>query len=201
MPMINLIQERRTAVRQRDRKSRAFFLGFVAVACVCGLAFAFLSLESGELNRQESSLRAKLRKLEPIVKEIKANELTVSELAPRLTTLEGAQTATLRWSRILDHLSRNVPAQVWLTNVRCSNADPTKPVQFNVTGVSQNQDLVGEFLLRLQGSSDLGNITLKMTSEKTFGNAKGTEFEIVCDVIGTEEEQPKAKKSEDKKAS
>lgn len=198
MPMINLIQERREAIRSRDRRSRMFFLAFMGVSCLCGLAMGFFALESADLVRQEKDLKKKIKALAPVVQEIKTNEVKVREMTPRLTTLEGAQEKTSRWLSILDHFSRNMPPNTWLTAVRSNDSDPTRNVQLTLVGVSENQERVGEVLLRLQAIPDLLNVALKQTSEKTFGQSKGIEFEVIAEVAESAEEAPKKKATDSK---
>lgn len=191
MPYINLIQEQRFGIRQQEKRARTLLFLFAGVSCVSVLAFGFFLLQAEQANGEYQRLQREFQKLQPIVAKIESNDRQLQTLAPRLTTLQGAQQATDRWSRILDHLSRNVPSGVWLTNLRCITTDPTNPVQVSVTGMSATQDSVGDLILRLQGCPDLANVTLKYTQEKIVEMKKGLEFEITGDIVGTEEKKAK----------
>ena len=200
MPNINLIQDQRSGIRQQEKKSRLLLFVFGGVTCLSVLGFGSLMAATDQVNGRYQELQRQFQKLEPVVKEIESNDKDLQILAPRLTTLQGAQEATNRWSRILDHLSRNVPSGVWLTNLRCVTTDPTKPVMVSVTGMSATQDAVGDLILRMQGCSDLTNVTLKYTQEKVVEAKKGLEFEVTGDIVGTEEKKAK-EETEDKKVS
>ncbi len=189
MPLVNLIQEQRLAVKQRERKTRAFFLAFVAAVCGSLLGAGILFLQTEGLNSSEASLKQQLRKLDPVVKQIEQNDKELNALSPRLTTLTDAQEATQRWMRILEHLSRSMPRGMWLTNVRCVSTDPTKPVSLTLAGMCGTQDAVGDLLLRLQACADLESVSLRFTQEKLVNNDKGIEFEIATDIAGTAEKK------------
>ncbi|MBX3095290.1 MAG: PilN domain-containing protein, partial [Fimbriimonadaceae bacterium] len=113
------------------------------------------------------------------------NKAELAQLQPRLKTLETALVDTARWSRLMNHLAGNTPDGIWLTNVRCQNPDPSKGTMVQFTGNSQNQDLVGAFILRLNASEDLENVQLKFTQERIVEGGKAIEFEISGDVVGT----------------
>lgn len=196
MPLINLIQEQRTGSRQRERQARVFFFAFMGITVVSVLGFGYLFLETERASRERSELGKQVARLEPMVKAISANQQQLSILAPKLTTLEDAQISTDRWTKILDHLSRNTPEEVWLTNIRCVANDVTKPVTMNITGISTSQDSVANFLIRVQACAELMNVNLKMTQEKLVDSKKAIEFEISAEIEGTAQEKPKVEGKE-----
>lgn len=194
MPLINLIQDQRLAAKKKEGQARAYFLAFASISVLSVFGFGFLFLETESVSREVNDLKKKTARTEPIVRQIKANDMSLRNLTPRLTTLEDATTSTQRWNRILDHLARNTPRDVYLTNIRCTASDPTKPVQLNLTGICPSQDSAADFLIRLQTSADLTNATLKMTQEKMVDTQRAIEFEISADLSGTEEKKPLAEK-------
>lgn len=196
MPLINLIEEQRLGTKAQDRKARVFLFAFAGSAMLSLAAVGWVFLETEQLQSQEAKLKRESDKMAPVLKEIELNTKLLSEMQPRLTTLSNAQEATLRWSRILDHLSRNLPPTIWLTNVRCISTDKTKPIEMSVAGISGSQDSVGEFITRLNLCNDLESITLKFTQEKVIEKGKGIEFEIHSNIVGTAEKQ--VVKDEDK---
>jgi Tfp pilus assembly protein PilN len=188
MPFINLIQEQRQEAKKNETRSRMFFLSFVGSAVLSVGVLGFFMFQNEMLKGEESDLRAKQQKLQPLVKRIEANQADYAELSPRLQTLEGAQLVTGRWSRILDHLTRQTPNETWLTAVRCVAPDPTKPVNITFAGLSARQELIGDFILRLQSCPDLSAVTLRFTQEKMAASGRDIEFEITSDISGTAEE-------------
>lgn len=195
MPMINLIQELRDQSKQSEKRASAFFFAFVGISVASAAAFGLLYLDTERLNGEEALLRKKLTKLQPLMNHIEENNKEIANLAPRLTTLTNAQLTTRRWSRILDHLTRNAPEGLWLTQMRSSQTNPAEPVTMTLTGMSKNQDSVAEFLLRLRGCSDLLDPKLKFTQGDYAGDRQGIKFELNAGVDGTA--GPKPKKKED----
>jgi Tfp pilus assembly protein PilN len=196
MPFINLIHEQRVAAERADRKSMLFFLAFVAVMISTAGGFAVISFQSKGVHDLEAALQAQIERAKPLIAQTQANQLEKSKLTPRLTTLEDAQSTTQRWGRVLSYLTTQTPPQTWLTAVRCASADPKKPVNVTFSGVAMSQVPVGEFILRMQNSADLGNVSLAYTQEKLIQQTKTTEFQVNAELYGTapkqtlEEEKP-----------
>lgn len=197
MPFINLIQEQRLEAKRNETKARVFFLTFVGSAVLSVCVLGCVMFESEMLSAKESALQAKAEKLAPLVRRIKLNEDTYAELQPRLTTLQNAQLTTGRWNRILDHLTRQTPEQTWLTSLRCTATDPTKPVTATFVGMSTHQELVGDFMKRLQACPDLQNVTLKYTMEKMVQQTRDIEFQVSADIVGTDQPQKDETKKEE----
>jgi Tfp pilus assembly protein PilN len=188
MPLINLIEEQRLAVRKAERAARLAFFGFVGSTMLGVVAIGFLVFQSERLKSQESELRAQIVRVKPILAQIEANKADIAAMNPRLETLEGAQQITDRWARILAHLTVQTPDSTWLTSLRSTAADPAKPIEVSLAGLSTHQEPVGEFILRLQGCEDLDTVTLKYTQEKVEQSGKAVEFEIGAGIAGTLEE-------------
>lgn len=199
MPFINLIAEQRLEARKAEQRTRIAFIGFAATASTAVCGFGFLLFMTQLARSEVVRLKGEIHRLEPIRNEIAANQAQFRELSPRLNTLEDAQSATSRWSRILQHVADNTPSTMWLTHLRTSVTDPTKPIQASFQGVSAHLEPVGEFILRLQNSHDLQLVNLKFAQEKVVDNSKGIEFEVTADVAGTAQ-KPSKKPGEDSSA-
>lgn len=191
MPYINLIQEQRLASQANERKSRSYFLAFVGVLSLSGVTYGFLSMESLMVNRQAENIQKQNEKNAPLAKQIEQNAKDLAELTPRLKTLEDAQTVTDRWDRILNHLATQTPSSTWLTGMRCSASDASKPIQLSFLGIATGQSPIGEFIMRLQNLKDLDNVNLRYTNEKLVSNGKGIEFQLDADLAGTTEQKVK----------
>jgi Tfp pilus assembly protein PilN len=185
MPYINLIQEQRLQAQRTENQARLFFLSFVSCSGLAFCAFAFLMFQNEMLKGEAGGLNSKAEKLAPLVKRISSDEAKYAELKPRLDTLQNAQLMTGRWSRILDHLTRQTPDQTWLTSIRCTASDATKPVQVTFEGMSNQQVLIGDFIERLQSCQDLSNVSLKYTMEKAVSNSNAIDYEIDAEITGT----------------
>lgn len=188
MPYINLIAEQRKAKQHRERLARAWFFAFIGVSLFGLMGIGYLVLRSEAASADMRQLQAKLDELKPYQKQIAASEAILSELKPRLDTLTKARLDTERWWRILDYASLVTPPDTWLTRMKAvAGHDVTKPVQIDWTGVSVDQNLIGEFMLRMQKTPDLAEVALKYTEQKRGPQGTGLEFTITSIVPGTEE--------------
>jgi Tfp pilus assembly protein PilN len=191
MPLINLIQEQRLAVKRAERRSRTYFLAFACTA-VASVGFYGLMLYQAEtLNNEASRLNAEQQRNAPLMKQIGENQKQYAELSPRLKTLEDAQAISARWGRIMQHISQNTPKDTWLTALRVIATDPAKAINISLVGVAPAQEPIGEFILRMQNCTDLESVGLKYTQEKLINTSKGIEFEVTADIAGTADAKPK----------
>lgn len=189
MPLINLIQEQRMAAKKNEQASRLFFMTFAGSAALSVVALGFLTFLKEQAEGEQSALQVKAQQLKPLLDEVEMNVSEYSKLAPRVTTLEGAQETTNRWNRIMAHLSTQTPAETWMTQMRAMQNDPKNPVTVSFIGLSMKQELIGEFILRLQGCTDLSNVNLKFSQEKNVQLGRQLEFEVTSDIEGTVEEK------------
>ncbi len=199
MPLINLIQEQRLARKRNDTRVRTFFMVFVGSAVASVGGFGFFWLQSEGLAREKTQLEAQLQKNAPLVKQIEDYKKQYAELSPRLKTLEDAQAVSSRWGRIMTHIATQTPNPTWLTGMRVMANDATKPINLSLIGVSPAQEPISEFILRLQNSEDLENVSLKFTQEKMMQFSKAVEFEVTADIVGTAEAKPKQETEEESK--
>jgi len=163
-----------------------FFLAFVAVMLSSAGGFATIGFAGKGVHDEEAALQAQIERAKPLIAQTKANNLEKMSLMPRVSTLEDAQGDTQRWNRVLTYLTTQTPPQAWLTAIRCQAADPKRPVGVTFSGVAMAQQPVGEMILRLQNSADLGNVTLNYTQEKLIQQTKTTEFQVTAELAGTE---------------
>ncbi|MBI1755601.1 MAG: PilN domain-containing protein [Fimbriimonas ginsengisoli] len=197
MPYINLIQEQRLAVQNRERKARTFFLAFAVLGTASTLGFLTLFVESEVAQIEAVRLKSHIERTEPIVRQIEQQNAAFDSVSPKVKTLEDAQAITARWDRVLNHLAHQTPAEAWLTTVRSVAPDPTKPVNITFGGIAPAQEPVGEFILRLQNLPDLLDVNLKFTQEKIINQGRGIEFEINTNLADSADpaEVPKETKS------
>lgn len=191
MPLINLIHEQRLQVRQRERQIRVLFLATVGLGAIAFLGAGYFLFETARYQLMVGALEAKKHALEPLLRQLKDNELEQKQLEPKLTTLSSATKATEQWGRIMDHLTTNVPTGVWLNGVKCVTAtDAEGGVTVTFNGYSVNHDGIGELLLRLDKCTDLEGVTLKYSQERILEKeAKVLEFEISATLAGSKTEK------------
>lgn len=190
MPVINLIHEQRQAIRTQQRKTKMAGLGFVASLVVAAGAWGVVFMQTESAKAVASDLQAQVDKMEPVLKAIQASEMQYNSLSPRLTTLQDAAMNTQRWARVLEHFSVHMPSGVWLTQLRCSQAADTEPINVELQGIAPNQEAVSEFILRLQASEDLENVSLKYTQGDTVEEQQVIRFEVSGSIVGTAKAKP-----------
>lgn len=187
MPLINLIYEQRQLVRQRERQVRMLVLATLGLGAMSFLAAGFYVFEAARYQVMVGGLEAKKRALDPMLKQLESNQRDQAQLEPKLTTLSSATKATEQWSKIMTHLTTNVPKSVWLNNIKCNQQpDQDGGINLSLAGYSTNHDEIGEFLLRLEACPELESVTLKFTQERLLDKGiKVLEFEVSAYLAGS----------------
>lgn len=196
MPFINLIQEHVLAAKKERKRARVALFCFCFATALAGGGNLYCILQSDALDSDIAKIKADTDKNKDMLAQIDENRRELLDLGPRLKTLSDAQDMTKRWVTILGHLSKQTPPGTWLTGVRTQGTDPTKPLTTSFQGISNRQELVGEFILRLQACAELENVNLKFTAEKIVATGKGIEFDVIADIAGTAEAKPKDEQKE-----
>ncbi|MCH8274132.1 MAG: PilN domain-containing protein [Armatimonadetes bacterium] len=199
MPSINLISDQRKWKRDRQKKSRTWFIAFLVLSTVGLTSVGVLTLQLEMLRAELRALQTQALVLRPLKDEIGATKEALNEFVPRVDTLVTARVDSERWGRIFDHVGRVMPDDTWLTRVESHQpSDPRKPVEVTWTGMSAEQSLVGELMLLLQRSGDLSGIELKYTDLRRTSRGVGLEFQILCQVPGTGADDRAEKKESSK---
>lgn len=199
MPLINLIHEQRIAIRKEQSQRRTMLFGLLASGAIGLGAWGGLFLQTDALRVEKRMKEQQLEKMEPIMQAIEASQSQYNILHPRLTTLQDAASATKRWARVLDHVSNNMPEGVWLTAIRCSQGSEQEPVVVEVQGLGPTQEKISEFILRIQGTSDIEAVNLRYTQGEMLNEERAIKFEVSGNIAGTA--KPLETVSEDKKSS
>ncbi|MEQ1821629.1 MAG: PilN domain-containing protein [Fimbriimonadaceae bacterium] len=198
MPLINLIREQRQEVKRSEGKARLFFMGFAASVLVGVGSFGFLLFLTDRAHGEKADLETHAQKLEPFLTRIKNTDDEYSKVSPRVETLTAARELTDKWNRLMDHLTVQTPDRVWLSTLRAVATDPKKPIQITFGGLSQQQQLIGEFQLRLQGDPDLESVNFKFSQEKPVAAGHLLEFQIEAALKDTAEEKERNEGKEEK---
>jgi Tfp pilus assembly protein PilN len=193
MPFVNLIKEDRLAAAARERQVRMFVLLCVAIGGVSFLGAGFFTFEAARQRARVATLEKALEEAKPYMEQVEANHAEIAKLEPKIATLTSAQDATLRWSRILDHMKENMPQGVWLTGVSCQKQSAEAPVSVSLKGFSTSQEAVGYLILRVETSKDIEKPELVFTQERLTEKGKALEFEVKGVLAGTEPEKPKSR--------
>jgi type IV pilus assembly protein PilN len=126
------------------------------LAALAGGAW-FYDVQSRELTARHQELQrleAELKRLEPIIKEVKEFETRKALLAQKVEVIGDLQTTQRRPARLLDEISRRLPEQVWLTQVRETEQ------AWTIVGKSFDNVGIASFMENLEGSRLFTNVGL-----------------------------------------
>ncbi|MCS6918808.1 MAG: PilN domain-containing protein [Fimbriimonadales bacterium] len=187
MAVINLIAQEQQLRRVAERKTRALGLGWLLAGALVGLGWGGLLLYAGALSVQRAQTEEQLNKLRPTVLQLKQAQAQLSEMQPLVSTLQNARKDTGRWQMLFQHFSRHTPNGCFLTGAELGKrSDPKKPLEITLKGLAENQQLVGELMLRLNQHPELENIRLDYSQERTLSEERvAVEFQITAHIKGT----------------
>jgi Tfp pilus assembly protein PilN len=186
MPIVNLIQEQRNAVRGRESQTRLVLMAIVAAGAVSFLTAGYFTFESVRFNLEIGRLQALKERLQPMMEELERKNQDIAGLQVRRDTLKNAQNDSVRWSTLLAYLGTNTPDGVFMSDFKSAlPTDGQSPVGLNITGLSVDQNRVADFMLRLQSSPELEGVSLKYTQEKVGPNNQSTQFELTAALAGS----------------
>ncbi len=185
MPFINLIEEQRQAVRKRERQLRVMVLGVLGIAALAFLTAGYFTFEAMGLRMRLGELNATKQRLQPTMDALAETQAEEALISPRIKTLESATEDTGRWTNLLAYLALNTPDSLTLNALRCSPATDTDPVTVSFQGLSQNQESVGAYIVRLEANEELMDAQLRFTQEQKQGNRKSIQFEVAAVLEGT----------------
>jgi Tfp pilus assembly protein PilN len=191
MAVINLIAQEQQMRRQLERKTRMLGFGWLTVAGIIGAAWASLLLYGSSINAQRAQVEAKLTQLRPTLQQLKQTQAQLGALQPLVETLQNAQKDTRRWLQLFQHFSQHTPQGCYLTGAELGKrADPKKPMEITLKGLAETQQIVGEFMLRLNQHPELENVRLDYSQERALSELTTVvEFQITAQIKGTAQTQ------------
>jgi len=94
MPLINLIQEQRLAIRRDEMRARTYLYAFAVIAGVSIFSALGFYIDTESTRGEESRLRFELQEIKPLTAQIDEVTNLDSQLEPRVETLQKAQQIT-----------------------------------------------------------------------------------------------------------
>jgi len=191
MAVINLIAQEQQMRRQLERKTRVLGFGWLTVAGIIGAGWASLLLYGNNINAQRAQVEAQLTELRPTLQQLKQTQAQLAALQPLVSTLQNAQKDTRRWLQLFQHFSQHTPQGCYLTGAELGKrADPKKPMEITLKGLAETQQIVGEFMLRLNQHPELENVRLDYSQERALSELTSVvEFQITAQIKGTAQTQ------------
>jgi len=185
MPSINMIASRRAEKRRQEQNIRKLIYGVSAeIGCVI-LALTGLSLREASMRGHIAELGAQIQNLQPRVNRIQALQEEMTAMQPRVDTLDGARADTLFWYSNLSAITNSLPNKTWLTSLgvtssaggapgSAAGADPT----ISLAGVTVDQSLVGEAMLRMNQAPGLDHVDLASSQQQKTGDTDTVAFQM-----------------------
>ncbi|MCS7209933.1 MAG: PilN domain-containing protein [Fimbriimonadales bacterium] len=197
MAVINLIAQEQQLKRVAERKVRLLGLGWLGTATLIGVGWVGLLLYAGALTLQRAQVEEQIVKLRPTVQQLQRVQAELSALQPLVSTLQNARKDTGRWQQLFQHFAQHTPENCFLTGAELGKrSDPKKPLEITLKGIAATQQLVGEFMLRLNQHPELEQVRLDYSQERTLGEQQtAVEFQITAHIKGTAQPEPKEARS------
>ena len=181
-----MIAGRRAEKRRQEQNIRKLIYGISAeIGCVV-LAVSFLTVRTVSLHSHLQDLSAQIQSLEPKVNKIQQLQDASAALQPKVKTLDGAKADTLFWYSNLYAIANSLPEKTWLTSLgatggggapgSAAGADPT----VSLAGVTLNQSLVGEAMLRMNQSPGMDHVELAFVQQQKTGDTDTVSFQMTA---------------------
>lgn len=198
MAVINLIAQEQMLRRQAERKMRLLGLGWLVAAAFVGVGWGGLLLYMGMLALQRAQIEEKMTQLKPSLQQVQQVQAELNALQPLVNTLQNARKDTGRWQQLFHHFTRHTPEGCFLIGAELGKRnDPKKPLEITLRGVAENQQRVGEFMLRLNQHPDLEKVRLDYSQARTQNDLSSVvEFQIVASIKGTGTPEPEKKEAQ-----
>jgi Tfp pilus assembly protein PilN len=212
MPSINMIASRRAEKRRQEQNIRKLLYGVsIEIGCVI-LVLTGLSIHDFALRGKIVDLSAQIQTLQPKVNTIQTLQDQIAQMQPKVKTLDGAKADTLFWYSNLYEITNSLPDKTWLTALgvaggggapgsaaapgSADGADPT----ISLAGLTVNQTLVGEAMLRMNQSPGTDHVDLAFVQQQKTGDTDTVSFQMTAHLKPEPGAEPKGGASNDKKS-
>ncbi|MBU1475545.1 MAG: PilN domain-containing protein [Acidobacteria bacterium] len=161
---------------KKERKPLEFnysliiLLGIVAIAALFYTQNKSLKTEK-DLLEQAQQQKNQLRDVVTTLDQLEQQRAVFEKKISLINTLKSRQTIAID---ILDQLSRSLPEWVWLTEASYAGDTVT------VKGRAINNNLVAEYISRMEESPYFRNVNVPSSTQKTTGNNVYYEFTITA---------------------
>lgn len=193
MLRINLLPAEILEKRRFERQIRYVVLGGALVLALLAAVYAVLmfqvNLMRGDLQDRQQ-LEADLRAQADAFAVFEQKE---SELRARQETAAAALAGRVNWGRLANELSLVLPAEVWLTELTCSETDGVNLTAIAIDSPDDVPDVghkaVAKTLVRLADLEQITSVWLNTSAKTPFLEQPAIQFDISTGVVipGSEE--------------
>jgi type IV pilus assembly protein PilN len=135
------------------------------------------SVSDSDLKRVEmenQALQAKLRTLDPAVKEVEKYQEEKKRLDSQLEVIKQLSKERLKNVKSLDSLQAIIPAKAWLTSLKLEDK------KVDIEGLAVDDIVVSEFMQAMSSTIYFSNVTLISSEEAKRSEGVVKKFKIKC---------------------
>lgn len=131
-----------------------------------------LQQEVRQALRDSTSLQSDLAQAE----ELKARRTEIRERIQRVQQIDQGRYA---YVHVMDQVSAALPAETWIESLQTQSHKPESgQITFTVTGFAATNDIVSQFINRLENSAFIQNVSFQSSSQVPMGIQQITEFTL-----------------------
>jgi Tfp pilus assembly protein PilN len=179
MIRINLLpKEERIAAPKITMPKFGSMVPLAVVGVVLLLVGATAVLERARLSalkRDVTELREEVRAIQPQVDRVRRLTAQREDLERRLDIIRTLDQGRFLSVRVMDHVSRNVPRYLWLTDL-----EQTGGSTVTVSGITFSNLIVADLMMRLERSELFANVDLTQTNKGEIDEREVMEFAITA---------------------
>ncbi|MBN2427285.1 MAG: PilN domain-containing protein [Deltaproteobacteria bacterium] len=175
MIYINLLPVR--DVQKKEKLRYQIMVGVLSLAVVlltCGGLYTSVFLKINTEKASITETQNEIKKLKKVIGEVKHFKKLQKELQGKLDVLAKLKESKSGPVHMLDELVRAVPDKLWLTSFQ------EKDGTIDIKGVGVNEQVVAQFLQKLEMSPYYQNVELSITEQKSSKGLKSQNFKVVC---------------------
>ncbi len=189
MIQINLLPIREARRKADARQQLLVMVGAMAATIVAAFMFhQVLKLDIGDSRDRVAALNDRLEQFRPQQAQVENYKTKKAEIERKLEVIERLERSQSGPVHILDQLATRTPDRVWLTELDASAGF------LLLTGMSDDNQRVADFLTSLSDSPYFGNVELVETQLKEIDELKLNTFTIQAQIQdpGADDDAPDA---------
>ena len=189
MIRINLLPVR--AAKKKETARQQATIAILSLVGVLVIFFALYSITLGKISgtkNEISSTENEIQQLKKKIGEIDNIKKLQAEVKKKLDILAQLRKEKTGPAMRLATLSDAVPEKLWLTKYSEGTGGTV-----SISGIAFNEELIADFMRRLQASSDFMNVELQVSEQTEVSGTKLKKFDISCVLKGQRKEEPPKK--------
>lgn len=157
---------------------------FVLISTVLILfaAVAFLGLNLTSSNRQReieqsiATLRATASQIEAEIGQAEDLRTQRETIGRHVDNIRKIDTNRFAFAHLLDNLANATPAELWVESVNETRRSDTGEVTADIEGVAPSNEVLTQFIDRIENSPFLGNVVFKAAQQMTMSSQTAVRF-------------------------